>query len=144
MISIILTALALTALSAVPAHADYSRFNLRYIWLKEGPKAGGGSACVEQSISLGGTYRWRAFTKSGDHQYNMRHDWNNNQRDIDIAPGVYTWRDCITQRNGYYSLTASLKNDYIDYGTAYLTGKSLYVYNGGGWFTFGSTLEPLI
>ncbi|MEU4946962.1 hypothetical protein [Kitasatospora aureofaciens] len=122
-----------------------SAFDGRYLYLTGSPVEGGGSACSSRQIYLAaGDYVWGMVTDQGDDTATIAGDgiyrsFDMNSpgvRSIYLAAGTYSWNDCITQHNGYYSMTSTLD---AGYGPATLYASNIYLASGG--YTVGSLLE---
>jgi hypothetical protein len=134
-IAAILTALAAAAalaLSATPASATTFHDDWGYFHFPAVP--GDAQGIMPRTISLNGTYRWRAFSAHWAHASQPQAK----SRTLRLV-GRYRWDDMIQLENGRYYLLSAFTN----LGTGgqvtiwyYLDGRF-----GDGQYHFGSTLD---
>ncbi|MFI6322813.1 CHAT domain-containing protein [Nonomuraea sp. NPDC050556] len=111
-------------------------------WLKSDPAAGGGSACSDRQILLArGRYAWQVYNDTAAEQ---SHTWPKpGYREIDLDAGTYTWTECVTQQNGSYAQTSTLKRANSSLPAAQVAGPKLEL-DAGRTVQFGSTLRWLV
>lgn len=135
----------LGATNGTASAAGGSAWNGRYQYLTGAPQEGAGSSCKPRQIDIASyTYTWGFVIKSGDHPlggptYFFTKDYPYAYRNgLFLAGGTYTWNDCITQHNGYYSETSTLSTP----GHTPITLKTDVISIGDGNFTWGTILSP--
>jgi hypothetical protein len=118
---------------ATPASAAATARNTKYMYLSPFPDDSMATSCVTRDIQLdAGKYRWGYVVQGWDDFHVVR--------EITLAKGLYTWRNCIDPDFNRYIYTSSLDT----YGNppAYLDSYYNYSYDGG-YQTWGGFLDPL-
>ncbi|RSS78885.1 hypothetical protein [Streptomyces sp. WAC06614] len=101
-IAVFMAALAFGAAPAAAASAPATLETTR--WLTSSPNAGMAPVVIHRDIYLAGaTYNWQVYTcRDG-------YICIDPGRNIDLAPGWYSWDCTLTPLNGYYYQTCSLQ-----------------------------------
>lgn len=122
----------LTVGLAGPASAAFpTAYNLKTQYLTDRPVDSMPTSCVTRRISLAAaTYGWGAYYDGAIYPL----------RQIPLASGTYTWKNCLDPKNGYYRNTGTLDPDAAGLPTA-VVNHDISILEARTW-TWGGYLDP--